>query len=208
VEIAGHRRVGRLCSPDLHEPLHSHNLNPINRMKIYILSAALAFAPITARAQSTNDPPPGAALFQLVVATVIVGVAATAIYTVFKTAHAAADKKCAYCNKAIGKNSWCPACGKAYSCKECGAVLQKDATKCGRCFTDVPPPRPILRSVQLSDGTNWTTAATSSLPLDDDLSIMRFATQEEFEAWAAQTNIISIIPIGNSSNGWFRLASE
>ena len=179
-----------------------------------LLCAALAVLPFNLNAQTKDPPPPEPiTLFQAVVGGVIVVIASVAVYTVYKTAQATQDK-CSACSQVIPPKSYsCPSCGKAYRCEECGTKLAPTGTKCSKCATPVPAPKPPLRSLQSSaNGSAWTTVAsldTATQVFYDDLSVMSFATQAEFEAWcAAQTGIVGIKQLSLESNAMFRLSSE
>jgi predicted amidophosphoribosyltransferase len=181
----------------------------------YLLCAALAVLPFNLSAQ-TKDPPPDPepiSLVQLVVGGVIVVVGTVAVYTVYKTAKASQDN-CPACRQLIPAKSYsCPGCGKAYRCEECGTKLPANGTQCTKCSTPIPPPKKILKSVQSSaNGVNWTTVAslnTQTHVFYDDLSVMYFATQPEFDSWVkSQLDIVSVKEIGIAPYSWFRLASE
>jgi ribosomal protein L40E len=178
-----------------------------------LLCAVLIALPFELSAQSQDPQPEPTSFFQAVVSGTIVIIATVAVYTVYKTAHATQDR-CRACQQIVPPNAYyCPGCGQAYRCEECGTRLSPTATQCPKCSTPVPPPKPVLKTVQKSiNGVDWFAVDTfdpNAFVLSDDLSILSFPTQGEFDAWCStQTNIVSIKSITLDSAALFRLSSE
>lgn len=214
--IAGLCRIGRLWYSNRHKLLRSQCPSKGNRtMKTLplLLCAVLVALPFKASAQTNEPDPKSASFFQAVISGTIVIIAGVAVYTVYKTAHATQDR-CRACQQIVPPSSYsCPGCGQAYRCEECGTRLSPTATQCPKCLTPVPPPKPVLKTVQKSiNGVDWISVDTfdpKASVFSGDLSILSFPSQGEFDAWSnAQTNIVSIKSIGLDPSAWFRLSSE
>lgn len=177
-----------------------------------LLCAALVALPFQMQAQAEDPPPEPISLFEAVLGGTICIIAGTAVYMVYRTAKATQDK-CGACSQNIPAKSYsCPSCGKAYRCELCGAKLAPTATQCGKCSTPVPAPKPPMKTLQSSvNGVDWAPAAQldATAVFYDDLGILSFASQADFDAWrSAQTNIVSTRQLDIAPAAWFRLSSE